>query len=587
MPIPDSFIDDLVSATDIADLVGGYVKLEKRSGSNIFALCPFHSEKTPSFAVNPDRQMYYCFGCGKGGGAINFVMEIENLPFRDAIEIMAKRVGMTVPEDSGAGSDLAEKRRRMLDLNRAAARHFHEMLSSPLAGDVRSYLAQRRVSKAMVTKFGLGAAPDSWTLLLDAMMGKGYSKQELIEAGLARSGQQKDGAYDMFRNRLIFPVIDVRGEVIGFSGRIIGDGEPKYLNSPDTIVFSKSKNLFGLNLARKSKAGMLILTEGNMDVVALHQHGFDSAVASLGTSMTADQARLMSRYSSNAVIAFDSDEAGKRATLRAIPLLEKTGMGIKVVGMGDAKDPDEFLTKHSPDAFRTLIEGSENHVEYRLMVIQNSHDTTTDEGRLRYIAAATELLSELGSKPEREVYGARVAKTAGISTESIDHEVEKKIGLRNGRERREQEKRIMQPAGAARGSMGSPGNLKQHSAAAEEGLIRSLIKDSALMEAAAEMGFSEEEFTSDFLAKVFGVLSKRISQDRDTREALVLSEFENDEAERLSSLLNKNEALHPSRQTIRDYIDRIREDKFKTKEPDSATLLELMLHKEKKDIGGN
>ena len=586
MPIPEGFVDDLVGRTDIAEVVSGYVKLTKRSGSNMLGLCPFHSEKTPSFAVNPDRQIYHCFGCGKGGSAIGFIMEIENLSFRDAVEVLAKRAGLTVPED-GTSEELAQKRRRMLELNRDAARYFHETLLSPIADTARSYLAERRVSKAMVTRFGIGAAPDSWTMLIDAMAKKGYSKQELIEAGLARSGKKEGGAYDIFRNRLIFPVIDVRGSVIGFSGRILGEGEPKYLNSPDTLAFSKSRNLFALNLAKKTKSGMLILVEGNLDVVALHQAGFDSAVASLGTALTADQARLMSRYSEKAVIAFDSDEAGRRASMRAIQLIEKTGMGIKVIDMGASKDPDDFLKTHSAEAFGLLIERSENHIEYRLMAIESKTDLTSNEGRLSYLASATELLSELESRPEREIYGARVAKAAAVSPESVEHEVEKKIKSKWAKRKKDQEMRVMRPAAAIQPADRTLRYENESSAAAEEGIIRALVREPSLMRIAVEMGFSQDEFTSGFLGQAYEALARRISEGRDTRAALLVSELDQNESSQLAVILQRSETMPPDDKTVRDYIERIRTEKYKTVDPDSEMLLTIKAYREKKDVGGN
>ena len=587
MAIPDSFIDDLINRTDILDLVGGYVKLTKRSGSNMLGLCPFHSEKTPSFSVSQDKQTFYCFGCHKGGGAINFIMEIENLSFRDTIEYLAKRAGMTVPEESNAANELAGKRRRMLEMNIDAARHFHDMLLSPAGEAARNYLAQRRISKAMVTRFGIGAAPDSWDLLLGAMTKKGYSRQELIEAGLARSSRNEGGAYDMFRDRLIFPVIDVRGSVIGFSGRIIGRDEPKYLNSPDTIAFNKSRNLFALNFAKKTKSGMLILVEGNIDVVALHQAGFDCAVASLGTSLTAEQARLMSRYSDKAVIAYDSDEAGQAAALRAIPLLEKTDMSVKVINMRESKDPDEFLAKHGADAFGALIERSENDIEYRLMTIKNKIDISTDEGRLAYLSAATELLSTLKTRPEREIYGARVASIAGVSSESIETEVEKKLKASWSKQKRDQESIMLHPAKAMQPADKSLKYDNEYSAKAEEGLVTSLIRDPSLMKTVTDMGFSQEEFTSQFLAKVFNVLSKRITEDKGTREANIMTELERNEASQLTVILQKMEALPSSEKTVRDHIEKIRTEKYKQVDPDSNILLEIKSFREKKDIGGH
>ena len=583
MAIPESFLDELVARTDIVELVGGYVRLIKRSGSNMFGLCPFHSEKTPSFSVSSDKQIYHCFGCQKGGGAINFVMEIENLEFRDAVEFLAKRAGMTMP-DEGAPDEFLHKRRRMLELNRDAARYFHETLLSPSGESARKYLAKRGISQKMVTRFGLGAAPDAWSGLLDAM--SGYTKQELIDAGLARRGKKEGGAYDMFRNRLIFPVIDVRGGVIGFSGRALGDNEPKYLNSPDTLVFNKSRNLFALNIAKKSKSGMLILAEGNIDVVALHQAGFDCAVAALGTALTEDQVRLMARYTESAVIAFDADEAGKKAALRAIGLFEKTKLGVKVLDFGEAKDPDEFLQKSGADAFSLLLERSENHIEYRLMTIKNNADLGSDEGRLKYIYAATELLSELASEPEREIYGAQVAKTAGISPESVENEVKKMRKTKRARQRKQYEKRVTRPAAAMQPADRSLRYENEYSAAAEEGVIRCLMRDLELLRICEDMNFGSEEFTSPLLAKVYEVLSMRESRGREPTEGLILSGFPANEASQLTVILQKPEATPHSEKSIRDYIEKIRAEKYKSDAPDEKLLLAIKKYREMKDVGG-
>ena len=574
MAFPESFLEELAARNDIVEVVGDYVQLTKKSGANQFGLCPFHGEKTPSFSVNSDKQIYYCFGCHKGGGVINFIMEIENLAYRDAVEFLASRAGMAVP-DTDAPDELAGKRRRMLELNKDAARDYYGMLATASASDAREYLAARRVSKAMVTRFGLGAAPDAWTSLLDAMKKKGYSGRELIEAGLARSGRNEGAPYDVFRNRLMFPIIDVRGSILGFSGRIIGEGEPKYLNTTETLVFNKRRNLFGLNLAKKSKSGALILVEGNIDVVSLHQAGFDGAVAPLGTSLTTEQARLMARYAKTSVIAFDSDEAGKEAALRAIPMLEKTGMAVKVIQMGDAKDPDEFIARHNADAFRALLERSDNHIEYRLATIEGRSDLTTDEGRLRYIAEATALLSELESRPEREIYGAKAAKLAGISPEAVESEVGKKFRTRKAREKKDLEKRSLRPASLIQPEERSLRYANEYSAAAEEGVIRCLVRDPSLFGSAADMGFSREEFTSPFLAKVYDTLQTRVIEGRDTREALLLSGMEPGESSLLTALMQKPEAQPNSDKTLREYIKKIRAEKFKIDEPDDELLREI------------
>ena len=581
MPIPDSFLDELVSRTDITELVGGYVRLTKKSGANMFGLCPFHSEKTPSFSVNSDKQIYHCFGCGKGGGAISFVREMENLPFRDAVEVLARQAGMTVPEEGGQ-LEIAGRRKRLLELNRDAARHFHTMLSSPLGASARDYLAQRGISRASVTKFGIGAAPDGWSLLLDAMTEKGYSKQELIDAGLCRHGRKGDSAYDFFRDRLMFPVIDVRGNVIAFSGRILGDAEPKYLNSPDTVAFAKSRNMFALNFAKKSKSGILILVEGNIDVVMLHQAGFDGAVAPLGTAFTQEQARLITQYAEKIVIAFDSDEAGQKATLRALPMLEKTGKSIKVIDVGAAGDPDDFIRKRGADAFKVLLERGENHIEYRLLTILNSRDMSTDEGRLSYLDTTTDLLAEIESRPEREIYGVRVAQVADVSIESIKNEIARKLKIKRGRDKRDFEKSVTRPKAKVQPASRELRYSNESSAIAEEGVIRCLIRDPLLIKATAETGLSQEEFTSPFLAKVFSVIEKRISGDREVSEALILSELEPSEASQLTVILQKPESLPNSDKTAREYIERIRAEKYKSQAPNEEMLLEIKRLKEKK-----
>ena len=316
MAIPDRFLDELIARTDIVDLVSESVRLTKK-GRNYWGLCPFHSEKTPSFSVSADKQIYKCFGCGKGGGAINFVMELDNLPFRDAVAVLAKRAGLEVP-DSGYSAGAKERREKLLAINKQAARTFHQWLYAPEGAEGLAYLQRRGLSRRTLTSFGLGFAPNRWDALIQALGQQGYDKRDLLDAGLAVSNQ--DGRiYDRFRNRVMFPIIDIRGEVIGFGGRVMDDSTPKYLNSPDTPVYNKSRNVFALNIAKKSKAGRVILTEGYMDTISLHQAGFDSAVASLGTSLTPEHAQLLSRYFPEAIIAYDGDGAGVSAAQRAIP----------------------------------------------------------------------------------------------------------------------------------------------------------------------------------------------------------------------------------------------------------------------------
>ncbi len=435
MAFPESFIDELVARNPIEEVVGQYVTL-KRSGSNLFGLCPFHGEKTASFSVAPDKGIYYCFGCHKGGGPVNFMMEVEGLSYPDAVRALAKRAGMEVPEDEHYQSRYRQQE-RLWALMKEAGRFFNERLYAPEGAPGLAYIQKRGLTKAIVTQFGIGYAPDSWNALVDAMRKKGYTDQELRDADLV--GEKNGRIYDRFRGRVMFPIIDVRGNVIGFGGRVLDDSTPKYLNTSETLIFNKRKNLFGLNFAKKSKAGYIILVEGNIDVITLHQYGFDSAVASLGTSLTQEHAALLSRYTEQVVLTYDGDEAGQRAAKRAIPMLEQVGIKVKVLQMKDAKDPDEFLHKFGPDKFRLLLEDSANRVEYQLGVIRKKYDLSADDQRIAYIHEAAELISTLGSAVQREVYGARVAESAGISFDAVKLETDKAFKRRLARERKKQE----------------------------------------------------------------------------------------------------------------------------------------------------
>lgn len=577
MAFPTDFIDELVARNEITGVVGEYVQLTKRSGSNMFGLCPFHSEKTPSFSVSSDKQIYHCFGCGKGGGVINFVMEMEGLNYREAVEFLAKRVGLQLPDD-GTPQEVRDRRARLLSLNRDAARFYYSMLSKQEGAAAVDYIKKRGISKEMVTKFGLGVAPDGWSYLTDAMIKKGYTYQELFDAGLCKKAKSGNGRfYDTFRNRLMFPVIDVRGSVIGFSGRALGDNEPKYLNSPDTPVFNKSRNLFAMNLAKKTKAGMIILAEGNVDVVSLHQAGFDCAVASLGTSLTPEQARLISRFTEKVVIAYDADGAGVKAAQRALGILEKAGLEVKVLKLTGAKDPDEFLKANGPDAFRILLEKSDNHIDYRLSVIRNKYVLTTDDGRIGYLNEAANMLAGLSNDIERDIYSVRVAEETKVAPDAFKSEVRKKrkILLSKEKKRREQEvTRVsanLQPADTA---------IKYSnviSAAAEEGIIRLLLCDPALAKEVALL--KEEDFSSNFLWKAFSSILRRCEEGKDISPAAIMSELDPVEARHLSVVIQKPEVLSDGKRAMKDYIDKIKSERMKKDSGDLSELAKMFREK--------
>ena len=578
MAFPESFLQELIDRNEITEVVSSYVKLYKKSGSNLFGLCPFHSEKTPSFSVASDKQIYHCFGCGKGGTVINFIMEIENLSYPDAVRFLARRVGLAVPEDEKDGNH--SRRERMLELNRDAARFFYDQLSLPNGEIARQYLKKREISPAMVTRFGIGCAPNSWDSLVSEMLKKGYTKPELLDAGLARPSKKDSGKiYDTFRNRLMFPVIDIRGSVIGFSGRILDDGEPKYMNSPETLVFNKSHNLFGMNLAKKSKMGYIILSEGNIDVVALHQAGLDCAVASLGTSLTPEQARLISRYVNEVVIAYDGDSAGQKASQRAISILQQLDIKVRVLRLTGAKDPDEYIKKFGAAAFENLLSRSENHIEYRFSDITNKHDISSEEGKISFLKEITNLIASLPNAVEREVYSRKAADMGKVSSEAVISEVERVRKKMLSQMKKKQENEISRPA-----RMQQPhekhlrfDNVK--SATAEKGILRLLYYEPSL--------FSETKDLSgeDFSVPLFGNLFREFkeSSKHGSQPSLVpLAErFSNEEISILTEILNEPQELSQSAKALNDYINIIKTEKL-TRQQENGTEENRLLEMSKK-----
>ena len=569
MPIPDSFLEELNARTDLVDLVSGYVTLTKK-GNRYWGLCPFHSEKTPSFSVIPDRQMYYCFGCHKGGGAVQFTMELEGVGFQDAVGILAKRAGLQVPE----GRENPERRKlreRLYQLNKDSARWFHENLMRPENSFALRYFTDRALSRRTITNFGLGYALDEWDGLIREMTGHGYSKQELLDAGLAVKND-KGRIYDRFRGRVMFPIIDLRGNVIGFGGRVLDDSTPKYLNSPDTPVFNKSKNLFALNLARKTKRGMIILTEGYMDTIALHQAGFDCAVASLGTSLTEEHARMIAQRTSQVVISYDSDSAGVNAAQRAIRLLNQTGINVRVLKVTGAKDPDEFIKKYGADAFQKLIDRSENHVEFRLLQVKGKYDLTQDDQRVSCIQELAETIAALPSAAEREVYGARMAQDLGITPETMQREIQQSRRREQRKQQRQQERRILQPVQQNQPENRAQRYTNMRSGKAEEGVIRLLLGDAGLLAQAAACGLSPEDFTVPLYGRVYTLLWERWDAHRPCDLNALGQEFGNQEMDQLVTILQHPVSQANREQAMRDYIRTIQTEAIKGRNDNSALM---------------
>ena len=579
MPLPDRFLDELLARTDIVDLVSETVRLTKK-GNSYWGCCPFHSEKTPSFHVVPDRQMYKCFGCGKGGGAINYVMELENLPFRDAVAVLAQRVGMQVPEFGGSSAGMRERRDKILEMNRQAARTFHRWLNGPEGSEGLDYLRRRGLSRATLTNFGLGFAPNRWDGLITELSAQGYDKRDLLDAGLAVSN--KDGRiYDRFRNRVMFPIIDVRGNVIGFGGRVMDDATPKYLNSPDTLVYNKSRNVFALNRAKTSKAGRVILTEGYMDTIALHQAGFDSAVASLGTALTEEHGQLLARYFKEAVIAYDGDGAGVAAAQRAIPLLEKAGLKVKVLRMQGAKDPDEFIKAYGREAFARLLDQSENQVDYRLAQLRKKFDLNDDGQKVAFLQEAAQLISALHSAVEREIYGGHAAQAAGVTPEAMQLEVQRALNGRLRKAKKQQERRDLTPVSQLQPRARGLRYENIRSARAEEGLLRLLMLDRGL---AGQMGgITGEEFSSPLLGRAFDCLRSRAGEGLSTQLAALAGVFTGEEMDHLAQVAAQPESVANSGRAIQDYISLIRGEKLlREGEEDSLLLAVQKKYQQKK-----
>ena len=513
MAFPPTFLDELAARNPIEEVVGQYVSL-KRSGANLFGLCPFHGEKTASFSVAPDKGIYYCFGCHKGGSAVNFMMEIEGLSYPDAVRALAKRAGLEVPDDEQYQSKYRQQE-RLWALHKEAARFFHSKLIAPEGAAALQYALGRGMSKATIINFGIGYAPDTWSSLTDHLRKKGYTDQELRDSGLVTVSKKNGNLFDRFRDRLMFPIIDVRGNVIGFGGRIMkkDDNAAKYLNSPETLIFNKRKNLFGLNVAKKTKLPYMILVEGYMDAIALHQYGFDCAVASLGTSLTEEHAVLLSRYTENVVLIYDGDEAGQRAAQRAIPMLEKAGLSVKVLQLKGAKDPDEYLKKFGADSFKLLLNESSNRVEYQLNAIRKKYDLGLDDQRVKFIAEAAEFISTLGNAVQREVYGHRVAEAAGISFDALKIEVNKAYKHRIAREKKKQERIDLAPAANLQ-----PKSRQLHydnvkSAVAEETVLAMVLKSAALLDQTTQL--KPAHFSSELLGRVYEQFLQRYAMGQE------------------------------------------------------------------------
>jgi DNA primase len=569
---PEEFLTELKMRCDIEQTISMYVPL-KRRGKNLVGLCPFHNEKTPSFTVYPDSQSYYCFGCGAGGEVIGFIRRAENLDFYEAVKYLADKAGLVMPSE-GFDNSMAEKRRRMYEINKEAARFFNSCLFTEEGKEGLDYYKSRGMKKSTITRFGLGYAPNKWDSLLKYMRQKGYSYEELYEANLANKSE-KDGRvryYDSFRNRVMVPIIDVRGNVVAFGGRVLDDSKPKYINSSDTLVYKKSLGVFGLNFAKNSGEKSLILVEGYMDAITLHQAGFTNVIACLGTAFTGEMAHLLARYAEEIILCYDSDEAGQKATSRALGVLNSIGMKVRVVHLSGGKDPDEILRKYGPERVRSLIDGAANDIEYALLAARKDLDLATSDGKMKYLDAVAEVLAKTKNNIAQDIYSSRLAEELQVSKESILARINQ-IGRRKQyAENKNKFKKIQQDSMRenTKAEIANDTNIKVLKA--QELLVAFLYHNPDFYRYTQD-AISPEDFTPGDIRAIFSCLCERINDGLSLEYTFFSELLTTDQMSYLVKICKTNQDLTSSPKTCEDCIEVIKTSKKKSESRQSVDSL--------------
>ncbi len=554
MPLPESFMMELKARNDIESVVSSYVNL-KRRGRNLVGLCPFHSEKTPSFTLYPENNTFYCFGCGASGDAITFIRRIENLDYLEAVRFLAGRSGLSMPEDQMDDSQ-AKLKASILEINRTAARFFYHTLYTPAGEAGLQYFHNRGLSDQTIKRFGLGFAPDSWDTLARYLRSKGYSPEEAQMADLLIA-RRSGGHYDKFRNRVIFPIIDLRGNVIGFGGRVLDDTKPKYINTSDTMVYKKTMNLFAMNLAKNAKDGFLILAEGYMDVIAMHQAGFHNAVAALGTALTPQQARLMARYVPEIVVAGDADEAGLKAVARDIGILRDAGLKVRLLNLPDGKDPDEFIRRNGPERFHLLVEGAEGDVTYRLQTVKNRFDLTTPDGNVGFLEEAVKILATIENPLECEIYAGRLAQELSVSQDTLLGQVRDQR-RKNNRIQKRQQFREIQKQTAGYGDHVNPDRSKYPRAARAEEIILAILMQNPDYLSRVKNKLPSSRFLTSFHRRVYEAVCRELETGV-TDPAMLLADlgeqFSVEEMSSISGIAARRAALQNTGDRLQELDD--------------------------------
>ena len=565
MAFPPEFLRELGERCRIEDIAPSYVNLRRR-GKNLVGLCPFHNEKTPSFCVYPENNSFYCFGCNKGGDIVTFIMGVENLDFTEAVRFLAQRVGMTLPEE-GADLSMSRLRTRILEINRESGRFYFGVLSTPEGKPGLDYLRRRGLDPKTIRRFGLGYSPDSGFALVNHLKKLGYTQEELVQSDMVRRSQ-KGNLYDRYRGRVMFPIFDLRGNVVAFGGRILTDEKPKYLNTSDTPVYHKSSGLFAMNFAKDSGSRQLILAEGYMDVIALHRAGFTNAIASLGTALTEEQARIIRRYADEVVICYDSDEAGRRATQRAIPILKNAGLLVRVITVPGGKDPDEFFRtdpKDGPLRFKRLIQQSGNDTEYRLSVARDKYDLTTEDGKKRYLQeAVAQVLGNIRDPIELDVYAGKLAEETGVGKDSILASAKRAAAIQ-GKQRKKEELKAQREVVAARTVANPEKKRHMRAALAEEGILAYLFRHQDKAKALEQL-LPPEKWVTPWGRRVYALILGKTIHGEITLSDLA-GELSTEELSELTRVLAERREVPPNWGDVEEYC-RIIQDEAGFTDPD-------------------
>lgn len=534
----DEFLYRLRNANPIDGIMGSYVQLTRR-GRNYICSCPFHSEKTPSCTIFTDTQSFYCFGCGAGGDVITFTMKIENLDFSEAVKLLAQRAGLELPQNSKADSQYAKRKTRIYEMNRIAANFFYTNLTKGTNKQGLKYFADRKLSPQTIKKYGLGYAPESWDSLCNHLQKQGYSADEIADAWLGGRSKKNNGVYDMFRNRVMFPIIDLRGNVIGFGGRVLDDSMPKYLNTAKTPVFDKGSNLFSMNFAKNAETKRIILAEGYMDVIAINQAGIENVVATLGTAITAEQARLISHYAEEVIIAYDSDSAGQKATQKAINHFADVGVRSKIIRMTDAKDPDEYIKKFGAVRFRMLLDDSFDATDFMLDKCEEGLDIATEIGRVELLKRTSKILSGIESPLEREVYISRTSKKCDIPVHVLKSHIDDLLGKSKKFEKKKEWRNITANTTYIKDDINPEAQKYKKEARAEENIIYYLLKRPEECEKIAQTA-SPEIFVTSFNKRLYTALLRGMQESEKFTISMLADEFSADEMGRISGIEAKN-----------------------------------------------